>query len=189
MTTEVRPEYIAGWIDPHDASTNFETLRDQLAWRHDTEARAEYFMAHTPTAYTYGSGVGARTYYSSEYHPIVLDIQNKLNLFGKTYNVCFLNRYDNQKHQLGWHSDDTIGMRHDHPIAVVSFGAEREIWWRNKGQTGVIPANQRQLLGHGSLFVMPAGFQLTHEHRIPKADHTVGSRISLTYRYYTPGPK
>ena len=31
---------------------------------------------------------------------------------------------------------------------------------------------------------MPAGFQLTHQHRIPKAPGIVGTRVSLTFRRY-----
>ena len=39
---------------------------------------------------------------------------------GVAYNVCFLNRYDDQRNHLGWHADDSPEMDHDHPIAVVS---------------------------------------------------------------------
>lgn len=44
------------------------------------------------------------------------------------FNGCFLNKYDNQHQHLGWHADDFVGMDADAPIAVMSFGAEREIW-------------------------------------------------------------
>jgi alkylated DNA repair dioxygenase AlkB len=71
-----------------------------------------------------------------------------------------------------------------HPIAVVSFGCEREIWWRKIGEKGVVPPENRQLLRHGSLFVMPAGFQDLYEHRIPKSPGTTHTRISLTFRRY-----
>jgi alkylated DNA repair dioxygenase AlkB len=103
------------------------------------------------------------------------------------YNVCFLNRYDHQKHQLNWHSDSSPEMDTTHPIAVVSFGVEREIWFRAKGADGevlpgVTPPEERQKLGHGSLFVMPPFYQDTHMHRIPRCDHECGIRISLTFR-------
>lgn len=158
-----------------------------LPWLTVREARSECFMAYAPLTYTYGVGEFAQAYTAIPYHTDVLALQERLNtLHASQYNVCFLNRYDTQKHQLGWHSDDSPGMLHEHPIAVVSLGASREIWWREKGQTGVIPENQRQPLGHGSLFIMPPGFQRTHQHRIPKADRTVGTRISFTFRRYVP---
>ena len=179
------------------------TLEDVLnstPWIQVTEARLECFMSASTETYTYGEGRGVRTYTPVPYSPLVSDIQRQLNRddigdcdYGKIppyqYNVCFLNRYDNASMQLGWHSDDSPGMDHEHPIAVVSFGQPREIWWREKDQTGVIPANQRQLLEHGSIFVMPEGFQRTHQHRIPKGDRPMETRISLTYRHYVPDLK
>ncbi len=171
-------------------------------------------MAATPTEYTYGAGRGIRTYTSTEYHAVVLNIQEALNKHimscastypwtpikgadtcgnkctnNYQYNVCFLNRYDNKEQHLGWHADDSPGMDHKHPIAVVSFGQPREIWWRENGHKGEIPLSQRQLLDHGSLFVMPEGFQLTHQHKIPKGDRTMAPRVSLTYRHYVPEEK
>lgn len=157
----------------------------QLDWLTLTEARKEYFMSDEPRSYTYGAGVHARTYASAPYTDPVGYLQRTLNrIFATSYNVCFLNRYDTQKNQLGWHADDSPEMDPDHPIAVISLGAEREIWWKPKDETGIVPPEQRQRLGHGSLFVMPAGFQSTHLHRIPKADREVGTRISLTFRRY-----
>jgi alkylated DNA repair dioxygenase AlkB len=126
------------------------------------------------------------------YSTWVKDIQLSLNKYMAArvgfneYNVCFLNRYDDAHKQLGWHSDDSPGMLHEHPIAVVSFGEPRDIWWRPKDFKGVIPEEWRQRLGNGSVFVMPPGFQLTHQHRIPKGDREMGCRVSLTFRRYVP---
>lgn len=155
-----------------------------LPWLAVTPARKEYFMSDVPRKYTYGRDEFARTYESNPFSDLVHRYRLVLNVPGVHYNVCFLNRYDEQRNQLGWHADDSPEMDHDHPIAVVSFGAEREIWWRKKDEGGVVPAAQRQVLHHGSLFVMPAGFQQTHQHRIPKADRAVGVRVSLTFRRY-----
>jgi alkylated DNA repair dioxygenase AlkB len=165
-------------------------------------------MAEVPTTYNYGTPPHDQTYTSVPYHKAVANIQwvlsmmsyegqpNKgmMNYEGQPnkdlplaeYNVCFLNRYDNEQNQLGWHSDDSPGMLHTHPIAVVSFGEPREIWVREKGASGVVPAEDRYLLGDGSLFIMPPGFQLTHQHRIPKGGKKMGPRISLTFRRYVP---
>jgi alkylated DNA repair dioxygenase AlkB len=172
-----------------------DDVLNSTPWIKVTDARLECFMSARTETYTYGEGRGVRTYTPVPYSPLVADIQRQLNRDGLEretlddvymYNVCFLNRYDNAAMQLGWHSDDSPGMDHEHPIAVVSFGQPREIWWREKGQTGVIPADQRQLLEHGSIFVMPAGMQRTHQHRIPKGDKPMGLRVSLTYRHYDP---
>lgn len=176
------PLYIPGPI--HDADGLFARLMD-LEWLTLTEARKEYFMSDLTRSYTYGAGPHARTYVSSPFSDDVMLLLTRLNALSRaSYNVCFLNRYDDQKNQLGWHADDSPEMDPDHPIAVVSLGAEREIWWKRKEESGAVPPEQRQKLGHGSLFIMPAGFQATHLHRIPKADREVGVRISLTFRRY-----
>lgn len=146
-------------------------------------------MSDLPRSYTYGTPPFDREYHSSPYSPVVEAIRWFLNLDGLAYNVCFLNRYDEQKNQLGWHADDSPEMDRNHPIAVVSFGAEREIWVRPNGWTGPIPAEWRYRLPDGSLFVMPAGFQDGYQHRIPKSDRPCGIRISLTFRRYLDGGK
>jgi alkylated DNA repair dioxygenase AlkB len=157
-----------------------------LNWLDVTEARLEYFMSDEPRKYIYGKPPFDREYTSSDYSASVTEIQEKLNNeLGAKFNVCFLNRYNTQKNQLGWHADDSPTMDRDHPIAVISFGAEREIWWKLQNDTGVVPPEQRQKLGHGSLFVMPSRFQDSHLHRIPKADREVGVRVSLTFRRYS----
>ena len=181
----MRPIYISSVIaDPDAVLTHLMTLD----WLQVTEARLEYFMSDVPRSYAYGKGVGEREYHSNPYTPEIAAIRGQFNSLGMAYNVCFLNRYDHQRHQLGWHADDSPAMNHDHPIAVVSFGAEREIWWKHKDTKGETPPEQRQLLKHGSLFVMPAGFQMEHLHRIPKCDRTCGMRISLTFRQYVEPP-
>lgn len=178
----MHPKYVPTAFNPD----SFDDLLKQLPWVHVTPARSECFMRQTPTNYTYGKGVGARTYTAAPYHPLVAFIQETLNkTHRRSYNACFANHYANERQHLGWHADDSMGTASDHSIAVVSFGAPREIWWRKKGQTGAVPPEQRQLLEPGSLFVMPEGFQQAYEHRIPKADRPCGGRISLTFRCYT----
>lgn len=183
----MEPYYIEDLVPGYD----LEDFAD-VPWVSRTEAREECFMSPEPRSYTYGSGRGVRTYFSTEMLPVVGKILEQVNIAHRTvfpslepaYNVCFLNRYRNERHHLGWHSDDSAKMTHTSPIAVVSFGDAREIWWREKGWKGEIPVNQRQLLEHGSVFFMPPGFQRTHEHRIPKGGEPKGERFSLTFRRF-----
>ena len=148
-------------------------------------------MADSAVTYRYGQGKSAdREYVAGGFHPVVKKIMYLMNIDNNLkFNACFLNRYDNQQNHLGWHADDSVEMDINHPIAVISFGAEREIWWKDKDYRGVVPQSNRQLLQNGSLFIMPAGFQRLYVHRIPKADRDVGMRISLTYRHYLTGAK
>ncbi len=168
----LKPIYIKNFIiDPDNAYKEFF----ELNWLEATEARKEYFMSDPAgLVYTYGKGFAARTYTREQ-----LD-----KTYNTNYDLCFFNRYDEPKNALGWHADDSPEMNPDHPIAVVSIGAEREIWWKEKDFKGVLPAENKQILHHGSLFIMPKGFQQLYFHRIPKCNHECGTRISLTFRNY-----
>ena len=104
---------------------------------------------------------------------------------GYEFDVCFLNGYENGRDHLGWHADDSPEMDDARPIAIVSLGAEREIWFRDirSYETGINP--EKLLLGNGSLCLMQPGMQDTHQHRIPKSPrHDCGPRISFTFRGY-----
>jgi alkylated DNA repair dioxygenase AlkB len=176
------PYYTDAFID-YNA---FNRLFEEVEWLSKTPVRRESFMSHVPLEYTYGSGRGVRTYTSTEFHPLVEAIMNKINYDrGRSYNVCFLNLYLDETNHLGWHSDDSPEMDAEHPIGVISFGQAREIWWREIGAKGVVPEENRQLLDSGSLFEMPAGFQALYEHKIPKGSFVgMTPRISLTFRKY-----
>lgn len=175
------PVYESVYIDKHEV---FELLRNEVLWVNRDAPRDECFMATETLEYTYGKGF-TRTYNSVPLHNLVQEIMDKLNSdFGCQYNVCFLNYYKSEKEQLGWHSDDSPEMDPTHPIAVVSFGATREIWIKEKEVTGNIPDDNKYKLENGSLFVMPSGFQETMLHKIPKADRPCGGRISLTFRKF-----
>lgn len=195
-------QYIQDFIGFPGAA--FEDLK-QLEWeRRENTPRAEYYINDFPEPYTYGRGRGQRQYLPRPKPILVGLMQEKLfHLTGFRFEVCFLNRYYDQKDQLGWHADDSPEMDDARPIAVISLGAEREIWFRPKERllalgvpiVGALADRfdgtevERLKLASGSLCLMAPGMQDTHQHRIPKADRTVGERISLTFRGYVPQVK
>jgi alkylated DNA repair dioxygenase AlkB len=162
----------------------FEEVDAGHSWvNRDDAPRDECFMSDwTDKPYTYGSGRGVRTYLPIEYSETVSFIRARVAaLTGVHYEACFSNKYEGPRKHLGWHADDSDSIDHNVGIAVVSFGAEREIWFREnfaRGQEAIV----KRALPHGSLIVMPAGFQQTHQHRIPKHGAECGPRISLTFR-------
>ena len=165
-----------------------DTLVDGVNWLSETKMRKECFMADFDVEYTYLDYSGAPTYKSEGFHPIVKEILERVNeRLGTSLDICFLNLYMNSRNGLGWHADDSHTIDHNEGIAVVSFGAEREIWSKLKGEKGVVPDENRRVLENGSLFYMPPGFQDTHLHRIPKHDKECGPRVSLTFRKYKAG--
>jgi len=165
---------------------DFKALWNDLAWqRRDNAPRLEYYTNLIPVPYAYGRGRGVREYQPQPIHPIIEFYRKELeSRFGVHFEVCFLNGYQDQKDHLGWHADDSLEMDDARPIAIVSLGVEREIWFRPQDDKQAVT---KLKLGHGSVCLMPRGFQDTHYHRIPKASFECGERISLTFRgYVTP---
>lgn len=174
-------KYIESYVqNPHEL---FEKLKNDLAWvRREQTPRSEYYINKANVPYTYGRGRGEREYLPQPNHPAIEELMANLKTTtGAEFEVCFLNRYHDQSDHLGWHSDDSPEMDDDRPIAIISLGVEREIWFCPIGNKLEIT---KQLLGNGSLCLMEPGMQDTHMHRIPKAGRICGERISLTFRGY-----
>lgn len=181
--TSIPITYLPGFIP--EADKIFTSLRDNLEWERRSDApRCEYYCNDFKEPYVYGRGNGRRTYEVRPYHPSILAIRERLEAYSKSkFEVCFLNRYLNQSDHLGWHADDSPEMDDARPIAVVSLGVEREIWFRPNKATDIAKLK----LENGSLCLMAAGMQDHFQHRIPKASFQCGERISLTFRGYVPG--
>lgn len=185
----------------------FQKLEQELDWERRNDApRCEYYCNDYKKLYIYGKGKGRRAYDPRPYHPTILEIRKHLEqLTDVKFETCFLNCYLDQKDHLGWHADDSPEMDNNRPIAIISLGVEREIWfrpkifateqrsgderrWRQRVSPDRRSADEREhqtlLLEHGSLCIMAANMQNTWEHRIPKASFACGKRISLTFRGY-----
>ena len=167
---------------PDYCTNDVDALWNDLPFdRRENTPRTECWMNDYGYDYTYGSGNGIRTYTSDDWNDFVYKIREKLNEnFNADFDCCFCNGYINERDHLGWHADDSPEMDMNHPIASVSFGAAREIWFRKKGESGV--ATKGLLLTNGSVAIMNSGMQFDWEHRIPKHSAPCGKRISLTYR-------
>lgn len=166
-----------------DTMDHTDILLREIVWEQRDTARMEYWTNVYDLPYTYGSGRGVRTYESKQTHPIIDDIGAMLlDEYDVVFEGCFLNAYMNEGNFVGWHSDDSPEIDQNKPIAVISFGAEREIWFRKIGDKGVVPNDHRVSMPNGSLVMMDPGMQHTHQHRIPQHSKPCGLHVSLTYR-------
>lgn len=189
---EVPITYMPGYIAQPLASTLMAVMQQELDWiRHDKTPRSEYYCSDLGKPYTYGTPPFARTYRPQNWHPAIEILRDAAEqAAGCKFDVVFLNRYLDQTDQLGWHADDSPEMDDARPIAIISLGVQREIMFREKpepsalSRAGVPPVAGKLLLEHGSLCLMHAGMQDTHQHRIPRAGFQCGERISLTFRGY-----
>lgn len=158
----------------------FDVYWNDLPWENRGAPRKEAFLSkNAPVDYTYGSGTHFRTYTSKDIPEFMEAFWADAEAFaGCKFELCFCNGYENERNHLGWHADDSDSIDDSRPILVVSIGAEREIWFRDREQTFV----DKLRLENGSGLLMGAGMQDTHDHRIPKADRKCGPRISFTFR-------
>lgn len=181
--------YEAGWMSREEADAAFTALWEGLAWvRHDKVPRREYYVNVFGQPYSYGRPEYARVY---EPQPLIYPLYE---LFAKVNHRCgrfetvFLNGYEDGSDFLGWHSDDSPEMDDARPIVILTLGAEREIWFRERPELAAnldaVNDVHKLKLGHGSMCTMLPGMQDTHQHRIPKAGFVCGPRISLTFRGY-----
>lgn len=173
--------YIPGFVP--NAGDVFTTLWNELDWeRRPNTPRREYYINDFDLPYTYGRDEFARTYLAKPMHPAIAEIRRRLEAMTNcVFEVCFLNGYEDQSDSLYWHADDSESMDDDRPIAIVSLGVAREIWFAPKDD---MKAVHKRLLEAGSLCLMAPGMQDTHKHRIPKAHFMCGARVSLTFRGY-----
>ena len=174
--------------DKGQATEAFDQLDREVQWiQRDRTPRMECFYSAWPDAYTYGSGLGIRSYDPlpiPEFGIIPALWFVAEGLSRCRFEACFLNRYEHEREHLGWHADDSDVIDDTRPIAVLSFGAERELWFRENGSSEF----EKKLLENGSALIMLAGMQDTHQHRIPKHHAKCGPRISLTFRGLVKAP-
>lgn len=190
------------FIDPVLAKEQFNTLWDELDWLRVTRRR-EYWTNTLNRSYSYGKPEYARVYEPQPTHQVINYIRNLILVkFNIDYEGCFLNGYETNRDCLEWHADDDSNIDHSKPIAIVTLYPEMVATteWYNmyRGhkvrlpkcrtiefmpKNGVKSDITSVELSNGSLLLMPAGFQQTHLHRIPKTGETKQiPRISLTFR-------
>lgn len=186
MTAPV--DYVPHFLSPEDAGPMFARLKDELSWeRREGAPRSEYWTNHFKRPYTYGRGIGARTYVHQPDHEIIIECRTRLlRQFGVLLEGCFLNWYQTEQDHLGWHADDDPGIDHTRPIAVITLGSARDLQvreWRLPDDIRNKPNMPETFtLEPGSLLLMRPGMQQTHQHRVRKGSRQGSERISLTFR-------
>lgn len=151
----------------------FEELESSVVWDERMKARK---TASFGVSYDY-SGVSYRQTSMLKSLDLICEcIEKKL---GFKPNNCLMNYYMDGNSSMGFHSDSAEELLEGAGVAIISLGAERNIWYRSKLDKEVkIP----YLLKSGALLYMGSELQQHWTHAILK-EKNVGSRISLTFRH------
>ena len=97
---------------------------------------------------------------------------------GATFNHTLVNNYLDQTNCIGYHSDDEKELG-KYPVVVgISFGQEREIYFKSNITGDVIKIS----LPHNSFYVMHYPTNKFWKHTIPRSARQMSQRISLTFR-------
>lgn len=100
--------------------------------------------------------MGDRTYRPKDMPELLSELTKHAEKTCATeFELCFANGYASERQHLGWHADDSPEIDDARPIAVMSLGAEREIWVKPIGASA--DEVEKVLLPSGSLFIMAPG--------------------------------
>ena len=141
-------------------------LKRRVAWYSDSGK-----------SYTYSGLKKDPLPFTSELKNIKAKVEKKTNVI---FNSVLLNDYENGQVGMGWHSDDEKELGKNPTIASLSFGASRDMFFRNKNNPNLKVI--KILIENGSLLVMKGKTQHFWQHSIPKRLKVKQRRINLTFR-------
>ncbi len=184
--------FIKGFVQENcSASTEdyYRTINESAFWHtqlnitgtSDTKTirRAMAYHSDISSVYNYANFNFQGAAWFPELLNIKYDIESRLDLHaGNSFNSVLLNRYDNGKDEIRWHTDKEESLGDMPLIACVNFGATRKFWFMRKkdGKKFFIEVED------GDLLVMGEMCQKKYMHAILKEAEVTTPRISLTYR-------
>jgi len=112
-------------------------------------------------------------------HPALVDAAQALSeAYGVRYDHLWLNLYRDGHDSTAWHRDRFSCRRPGCTVPVLSLGATRRFLLRRKEGGPSIPFT----VSSGTLLVMGGRAQQDWVHAVPKADGTVGARVSVNFQ-------
>ncbi len=108
------------------------------------------------------------------------------------YNQVIANWYANGNDYIAAHSDCVVGMKKEADVAIIVFCANdrdaRELQFIAKNlkekENDAIYKKLNIQTANGCIIKIHGDTQLKFRHKVPKAPHVIGSRISLTFRKF-----
>lgn len=173
------------FLSQEQADRIFQSLSTGIDWHSVLKAddgtdvpikRSMAYASNTPTTYRYAGLSFPGQGWTFELEAVRTILNDRMDY---QFNSVLLNRYQNGREEIRWHSDKEPQLGPTPAIATINLGASRtfhlmEIATKKK---------YAFLLGHGDLLLMLEGCQQNFIHAILKEKEVVDPRISLTFRY------
>jgi len=190
-------QYIDNFLTKREANLYFKLLEKNLEYYDQKISRVmirgkKIDIPRKQVAYgddgTYykfcGTNIPARTWSDDLVSKVILKIKQKIEQkLNETFNFCLINRYQNGKQYIGFHSDDYRQLGEKHNIVGISLGVGRDFLLKAKN---FVPENVDEkisiYLDHGSLICMLHPTNIHWKHAVPKRTKIRKPRISLTFR-------
>ena len=121
-----------------------------------------------------------KKYTTESWSAVSLEIRSQLKRYlDVEFNSVLINLYRDGADSMGLHADNEPELGEQPIIASVSYGAEREIIFKeNNGDRKICV-----LLPHGSLLLMKGRLQHCWKHEIRKTKKPLQPRVNFTFRY------
>ena len=134
------------------------------------------FEGDTDVSYIYSR----KKYTTESWSAVSLEIRSQLKRYlDVEFNSVLINLYRDGSDSMGLHADNEPELGNCPTIASVSYGAEREIIFKeNSGDHKL-----RVLLPHGSLLIMKGRLQHCWKHEIRKTKKPLQPRVNFTFRF------
>ena len=178
--------YYKKFYDIGSSKIILNNLHSNIKWTNDKVKmygkslilkRRVAWYADSGKSYTYSGLKKDPLPFTSELKTIKAKVEKKTNV---VFNSVLLNDYENGHISMGWHSDDEKELGKNPTIASLSFGASRDMFFRNKNNPNLKVI--KILIENGSLLVMKGKTQHFWQHSIPKRLKVKQRRINLTFR-------
>lgn len=195
---KINISYKPNFISKGTSDRYFKILNEEVQYNSEEESKIEIFgkkisiprkqvgYGDEGTYYSFsGVKVIAKSWDENDNVCIMLkDVKKRVEKFtGLTFNFVLINRYENGDQYIGYHRDDEKELGSEPNIVGVSFGAEREIYFKpHKFIPHKMKDPTKLKLEHGSVFVMHHPTNVHWKHSIPKKSTIKTPRISLTFR-------
>jgi len=178
-------EFYPSLFSKEECEIYMDTLKNEIGWKQEPiKIMGKEIMQPRLTAWYGDPGKTYRysgiTMQGLDWNGVLREIKQRVEeKTGFYFTNALLNYYRHGEDWMGWHRDNEKELGPEPIIGSVSFGAIRKFHFRKYREKGKPISIE---LVPGSLLLMKGLTNQYWEHRLPKQNRLLESRINLTFR-------